>query len=67
MVISYNLSMMLRMQMTGDEEQLAERDERNHEGQGNAREGEDGGTDDSETERSERPEADEGERDRLLS
>ena len=55
---------MLCMQMNGDEEQVAERDEGNHGDQGNAREGEGGDAIDSETEGSETLE---GEEDRLLS
>ena len=51
--------MMLCIQMNGDEEQVAERDERNYEDQGNARDGEGGDTNDSETERSETLEEDE--------
>ena len=59
------LSMVLCiLQMNGNEEQVAERDERSHGDQGNAREGEGGDANDSETEGSETLE---GEEDRLLS
>ena len=60
------LSIMLCIQMNGDEEPVAERGESNHGDQENAREGEGGDTNDSETERSESPE-DEGQGDKLLS